>query len=127
MFGSYLRGMLRVDYSYQDEFFTKPSNDPFFAADSQNLVSARLGLSDADRNWEATLWGRNLTDDDNINYSVQNAPHGLVINSSTGIIQWTPDYTQAGVFTLIITISDNDYSFSRAITINIKNVKKIKY
>jgi iron complex outermembrane receptor protein len=63
----YLRLMLRVDYSYQDEFFTQANNDPFFAADSQNLVHARLGLSDADQNWEATLWGRNLTDDDNIN------------------------------------------------------------
>ena len=67
MIGNGLRGLFRLDYSYQDEFYTKPSNDPFFAADSQSLVSARLGISDADNTWQATLWGRNLTDDDNIN------------------------------------------------------------
>jgi iron complex outermembrane receptor protein len=66
-FTDYLRGSFRLDYSYQDEFFTQADNDPFFAGDSQNLVNARLGISDAGKNWEATLWGRNLTDDDNIN------------------------------------------------------------
>lgn len=62
-----LVGNFRLDYAYQDEYFTQANNDPFFAADSQNLVNARLGISNADRDWEATLWGRNLTDDDNIN------------------------------------------------------------
>lgn len=66
-FTDYLKGMLRVDYVYQDEFFTQARNDPFFAADTQNIVNARLRLSDADMTWQVTLWGRNLTDDDNIN------------------------------------------------------------
>ena len=66
-FAGSLRAVARLDYAYQDEFFTSASNDPFFAADSQSLVNARLGLSAEDRTWEATLWGRNLTDDDNIN------------------------------------------------------------
>lgn len=63
----YLHGMFRIDYSYQDESFTKASNDPFFKAEEQNIVNARLQVSDADRTWQATLWGRNLTDDDSIN------------------------------------------------------------
>jgi len=62
-----LKGFGRLEYSYQDEFFTQARNHPFFAADSQNLVNARLGISSADGAWEATVWGRNLTDDDNIN------------------------------------------------------------
>lgn len=66
-FTHYLKGMLRVDCVYQDEFFTQARNDPFFAADTQNIVNARLRLSDADMTWQVTLWGRNLTDDDNIN------------------------------------------------------------
>ena len=66
-FTDYFKGMFRLDYSYQDEFFTQANNDPFFAADSQNIVNARLQLSDTDQTWAATLWGRNLTDDDNIN------------------------------------------------------------
>ncbi|MEM1114710.1 MAG: TonB-dependent receptor [Pseudomonadota bacterium] len=66
-FGGGLGGIARLEYAYQDEFFTRPNNDPFFAADSQNLVNARLGIRGNDDSWEATLWGRNLTDDDNIN------------------------------------------------------------
>lgn len=63
----YLHGMFRVDYSYQDESFTKANNDPFYKAEEQNIVNARLQISDAERTWQATLWGRNLTDDDSIN------------------------------------------------------------
>jgi iron complex outermembrane receptor protein len=62
-----LRGMFRLDYSYQDESFTQANNDPFFVAEEQNIVNARLQVSDAERTWQATLWGRNLTDDDSIN------------------------------------------------------------
>lgn len=63
----YLHGMFRLDYSYQDESFTRASNDPFFKAGEQNIVNARLQVSDAEKTWQATLWGRNLTDDDSIN------------------------------------------------------------
>jgi iron complex outermembrane receptor protein len=65
--GSALEMRARLDYSYQDEFFTQAGNNPFFAADSQGLLNVRLGLRSANQSWEATLWGRNLTDDDNIN------------------------------------------------------------
>jgi iron complex outermembrane recepter protein len=63
----YLAGMFRLDYSYQDSFFTSAANNPFFAGDSQNIVNARLQVSDINQTWRVTLWGRNLTDDDNIN------------------------------------------------------------
>jgi len=63
----YLSGMFRLDYSYQDDNFTQANNDPFFKAESQNIVNARLQVSDVSKTWMATLWGRNLTDDDSIN------------------------------------------------------------
>lgn len=66
-FSDYLQGSFRLDYAYQDEFFTQPDNDPFFAADSQGIVNARLGISGGDGSWQFTLWGRNLTDEDNVN------------------------------------------------------------
>ena len=61
----------RSSTAYQDEFFTcRPNNDPFFMADdSQFVVNARLGeCSSAERTaGQLTLWGRNLTDEDNVN------------------------------------------------------------
>ncbi|MBT4522170.1 MAG: TonB-dependent receptor [Halieaceae bacterium] len=66
-FTSSLRGNFRVDYSYQDEFFTQSNNNPFFVGDSQSLMNARLGIASSDNSWAVTLWGRNLTDEDNVN------------------------------------------------------------
>ena len=66
-FTDYLQGMFRLDYSYQDKYFTRANNDPFFMGDEQNLVNARFQLSDSNETWRASLWGRNLTDDDAVN------------------------------------------------------------
>ena len=66
-FTNYLQGMFRLDYSYQDKYFTRANNNPFFMGDEQNLVNARFQLSDSDQTWRASLWGRNLTDDDAVN------------------------------------------------------------
>jgi len=66
-FTNALMGDLRVDYTWQDEFFLQPNNDPFFTADSQGILNARLGLSTSNQQWRAAIWGRNLTDEDNIN------------------------------------------------------------
>lgn len=63
----HLQGMFRVDYSYQDDFYTRASNDPFFKGDDQNIINARLQISDVSQTWHAALWGRNLTDDNAVN------------------------------------------------------------
>jgi len=66
-FTDYLRGQFRVDYSYQDDFFLQPNNDKFFVADSQSIVNARVSMGAADAQWQVAIWGRNLTDEDNVN------------------------------------------------------------
>jgi iron complex outermembrane receptor protein len=65
-FTDYLGGTFRVDYSYQDDFFLQPNNDKFFVADSQSIVNARLSLSGGEEQWQVAIWGRNLTDEDNV-------------------------------------------------------------
>ncbi len=59
--------------------------------------------------------GQNLTftlsatdpDLDNISYSSPDLPTGATLNSTTGVFDWTPDYTQAGVDTVTFVATDD--------------------
>lgn len=66
-------------------------------------------------------------DGDALTYSARDLPPGMDLNPVNGTITWTPDYTQAGDYNIIITISDGAYSFYKGISISITNVKKVKY
>ena len=59
-------GSLRLfaDYSYVDESFSDPSNDPdAFRMDSYSLVNARITWLPPSESWELALWGKNLGDE----------------------------------------------------------------
>jgi C1A family cysteine protease len=66
-------------------------------------------------------------DEDALFYDVQTPPRGMNIDSTTGTITWTPDNTQAGDYSIIVTISDSAYTLHKTVTISITNVKKIRY
>ena len=42
---------------------------------------------------------------DNLTYSLADAPDGMIIDAN-GLITWTPDASQTGVFTVVVTVSD---------------------
>ncbi|RKY89982.1 hypothetical protein DRQ09_00155, partial [candidate division KSB1 bacterium] len=39
-------------------------------------------------------------------YKLQNEPAGMVIDSTTGLISWTPDITQLGQYTITVIVTD---------------------
>ena len=72
--------LLRADYSYTDDYYITVNNDEghqlldgsvvdFGKIDSYGTVSARIGLVADNDSWEVSLWGRNLTDSDHLEYS----------------------------------------------------------
>lgn len=63
-FANELRGIARLEHSYIDEHFLDQDLDPNLRNDSVNLVNLRLTLSNASRDWEAALWGRNMLDEE---------------------------------------------------------------
>ena len=69
-----LGGMIQVDANYSDAVFKDAINDPIIAADSYTIVNARVGIFNERRDWEVTLWGRNLSDE---LYVVQGLNTGL--------------------------------------------------
>ena len=59
-----LVGMARLEHSYIDEYFLDQDLDPNLKNDAVNLVNLRLTLGNASRDWEASLWGRNMLDEE---------------------------------------------------------------
>ncbi|GGD61283.1 TonB-dependent receptor [Lacimicrobium alkaliphilum] len=56
----------RLDYQYQDEYFFDNSNDPLTHVDSETTLNASVQLASLDDTWSVQLWGKNLTDEQNI-------------------------------------------------------------
>jgi len=56
---------LRADYSYRDEMFGEPSDDPgrFTQIDSRELINVNITYFSSDDTWSAALYGRNMTDE----------------------------------------------------------------
>lgn len=55
--------MLGGDFQYSDGYFFDNENRPELAIPSQSVLGARIGIRDADRNWEVTAWAKNLTNE----------------------------------------------------------------
>lgn len=51
------------DAHYSAAAFKEATNDPLIKSDPYTILNARLSLLPAERNWELSFWGRNLTDE----------------------------------------------------------------
>ena len=83
----------RFEYNYIDDYYMAQDLDESLKNDSTDIVNARLGIFSPGRQWELTLWGRNLLDEENFvigfdipvlsGYAAINAPprtYGLTLN-----------------------------------------------
>lgn len=64
-----------------------------------------------------------IDDNDNLNFSLNMAPDGMSINSSTGLIEWTPEEDQIGKHDIQIKVSDGWHSITQDFKIEVNNVK----
>lgn len=63
--------------------------------------------------------------DDVIVYSIANAPEGVSFNAGTGDFNWTPSYTQAGVYNVTFSASAGGTA-NQTVTFYVTDVKRIK-
>jgi len=60
---------------------------------------------------------------DNITYSLDTSPTGMIINSTTGVISWTPDNSQVGNHSVTVRAEDNNFAaITQSWTVQITNV-----
>ena len=63
-------------------------------------------------------------DGDVLAYSLVTAPEGMTINSSTGVIAWTPTYRQAGSYNITVQVSDGASFAVQTYSLTVADVKK---
>jgi hypothetical protein len=109
-----------IEFDIRYSLYNGQGNDPLYFEDMEEEYLGYEGseLTIADYASDP--------DGDTIVYGIQDAPVGMALDQTTGTITWTPDYTQAGEYTIIITISDETYTLHTKAAIEIINVKKIK-
>jgi len=73
--------VLRADYSYRDEMYGEPSSDPgrFTQIDSRGLINFNMSYRSADESWSASLYGRNVTDEEYDNGRLNTGDYVLVM------------------------------------------------
>ncbi len=56
----------RLEYIYTDSYYLAQDLDPNLENDATNMFNLRMGIRDIAGAWEATLWARNLTDEESL-------------------------------------------------------------
>ncbi|MDM3872095.1 TonB-dependent receptor [Porticoccus sp. W117] len=72
-----------VDVLYVDDYLWNPTLDPRNVQDAYTEVNARIGFGPSDGKWEVSLLGRNLTDEEVINFG-GDAPLASLLTQRSG-------------------------------------------
>jgi iron complex outermembrane receptor protein len=75
---------LRADWSFRDDMFGEPSNDParFTHIDSRDLINADISYQPTDGDWTVGIYGRNITDERYDNARLNTGDYVLVMLSN---------------------------------------------
>jgi iron complex outermembrane receptor protein len=69
---------VQPSFSYRSSQFFSADNNPLLQQDGYWLFDARIALLSEDGRWEAALFGRNLADEEYINYAVYLSDFGFI-------------------------------------------------
>ena len=83
---------------------------------SPTITSTPTFVTNLDKTYSYQLTGTD-SDNDTLIWSLDNAPKGMVIDSSTGIIKWNPTSLQLGTHTVAVRLTD---AYGLTVNINIK-------
>jgi large repetitive protein len=72
---------------------------------SPEITSTPSFTTNLDKTYSYQLTGKDV-DNDTLIWSLDNAPKGMVIDSSTGIVKWNPTSTQLGTHTIAVRLTD---------------------
>jgi len=89
--------------------FSEPNNEPIIT--STPITTASVGIT-YNYNVDATDY-----DEDILTYTLTTPPIGMIINSSTGVISWTP--TEEGDYSVTVTVSDGKSTDTQSFIITV--------
>ncbi|MEH6585528.1 MAG: TonB-dependent receptor [Halioglobus sp.] len=68
--GEDLLGIVRLEHNFIDKFYLDQDLDENLTNDEVNLVNFRLSLSNQARDWDVSVWGRNILDEEYYSYGI---------------------------------------------------------
>ena len=68
--GEKLLGIARLEHNFIDKFYLDQDLDENLTNDEVNLVNFRLSLSNQSRDWDVSIWGRNILDEEYYSYGI---------------------------------------------------------
>ena len=73
--------VIRVDYSYRDNMYGEPSNDPgrFTEIEDRTLINFDIAYNSPDGRWTLAAYGRNVTDEKYANAKLLPTDYVLII------------------------------------------------
>ena len=67
-------------------------------------------------------------DADSVHFALTNVPSGMVIDPNTGQLDWTPGYSQAGLYTVTVNVTDTIGAFTKdSLVFAVFNVNRSPY
>jgi len=63
-------------------------------------------------------------DNESLTYSCQNCPAGASLNASTGIVNWTPGYSDEGIYDVTFDVSDGIDTTNEIVNMTITNTNR---
>ncbi len=65
------------------------------------------------------------SDGDKLTYTATNLPQNADLNPETGLLKWTPNYTQSGIYdNITITATDGNFSSTQTLYIEVENTNR---
>ncbi len=96
----------------------KPNSPPAFTLGPRDTIISE------NQNLQMQIFASDA-DNDSLIYSSANNPQGMTINTKTGILTWTPNFSQAGSYTILVSVTDNKSApISGSMKITVNNVNR---
>ena len=88
------------------------------------LQSVAVQTADEGTELSFSLIGTDEDTDNQLTYSISNLPEGASLDENSGRFSWTPDFDQAGSYTLEAKVSDGTAENATTVTININDINR---
>jgi len=86
-----------------------------------NAIGSKQGAENSSLSFTVTATDQ---DADTLTYTTSTLPSGASFNPTTQLFSWTPDYEQAGVYSVTFSVTDGSLSASEVVSISISDVNR---
>jgi hypothetical protein len=117
------RGMHNVTFTVSDgDISVSETVAMTVALGNEAPVLQAIGTQSVDEGSQLTIvLMATDANEDLLTYAVTGLPAGATFDAATQVLNWTPDFTQAGTFSLVCSVSDGELTDSETVEVVVSN------